>query len=167
MINILGWVIVGLSSMAGGWAIVGLSSMAGVGWAIVTFRTTDPTPSPSLLETLCRCIVDHQTLPVVRSLFPSGQFLSQPESSSTLLYVKTPLPYPQHFTCQQTPLNTCILPSISDYGHTWSRYHMFSFPCHMFVYYSTCYFSSVHMLFLNLPHARCPLLPIMFHSFSI
>ena len=25
------------------------------------------------------------------------------------LYVKTPLPYLQHFTCQQTPLNTCIL----------------------------------------------------------
>ena len=75
----------------------------------VTFCTTDPTPTPSLLKTLHRCIVDHQTLPVICSLFPSGQFLSWPESSSTLLYAKTPLPYPRHFTCQQTPLNTCIL----------------------------------------------------------
>ena len=44
--------------------------------------------------------------------------------------------------------------SISDYGHTQSRYHMFSFPCHTFVsfiphatsYYSTCYFQIFHML---------------------
>ena len=131
------------------------------------FCTTDPTPSPSPLKTLRRCIVHHQTLPVICSLFLSRQFPSWPKSSGTLLYAKTPLPYPQHFTCQQTPLNTCILPSILDYGHTQSRYHMFSFPCHMFVYYSTCYFSSFHMPFLNLPHAHCPLLPIMFHPFSI
>ena len=58
---------------------------------------------------LRRCIVDHQTLPVICSLFLSGQFLSQPESSSTLLYAKTPLSYPQHFTCQWTLFNTCIL----------------------------------------------------------
>ena len=73
------------------------------------FHTTDPTLSPSLLETLCRHIVDHHTLPVVCSLCPSGQFPYQPGSSSTLLYAKTPLPYLQHFTCQRTPLNTCIL----------------------------------------------------------
>ena len=75
----------------------------------VTFRTTDPTPSLSPLKTLCRRIVDHQTLPVVCSLFPSRQFPSWPESSSTLPYAKSPLPYPQHFTCQRTPSNTCIL----------------------------------------------------------
>ena len=72
----------------------------------VMFHTTDPTPSPSPLETLHRCIVDHHTVPVVCSLCPSGQW---PESSGTLLYVKTPLPYLWHFTCQWTPLNTCIL----------------------------------------------------------
>ena len=60
----------------------------------VTFHTTDPTPSLSPLETLRRRIVDHQTLPVVRSLFPSGQFPSQPKSSGTLPYAKSPLPYP-------------------------------------------------------------------------
>ena len=58
------------------------------------FHTTDPTPSPSPLAKLCRCTVDHQTLPIVCSLFLSGQFPSWPESSSTLPYVKSPLPYP-------------------------------------------------------------------------
>ena len=75
----------------------------------VTFHTTDSTPSPSPLETLCRCIVDHHTLPVVCSLCPSRQFPYWSRSSATLLYAKTPLPYLQHFTCQRTPLNTCIL----------------------------------------------------------
>ena len=60
----------------------------------VTFHITDPTPSPSLPETLRRRIVDHQTLPVIHSLFPSGQFPSRPESSGTLPYAKSPLPYP-------------------------------------------------------------------------
>ena len=50
----------------------------------VTFRITDLTPSPSPPETLCRRIVGHQTLPVIRSLFPSGQFPSRSESSGTL-----------------------------------------------------------------------------------
>ena len=58
------------------------------------FRATDPTPSPSPLETLHRRIVDHQTLPVVCSLFLSRQFPSRPESSGTLPYAKSPLPYP-------------------------------------------------------------------------
>ena len=60
----------------------------------VTFHITDPTLSLSLPKTLRRHIVDHQTLPVVHSLFPSGQFLSWPESSATLPYAKSPLPYP-------------------------------------------------------------------------
>ena len=34
-------------------------------------------------------------------------------------------------------------------------------------YYSTCYFLLFHMLFVNLPHAHCPSLPVMFHPFSI
>ena len=58
------------------------------------FRITDPTLSLSPPKTLCRCIVDHQTLPVVCSLFPSGQFPSRPEPSGTLPYAKSPLPYP-------------------------------------------------------------------------
>ena len=36
-------------------------------------------------------------------------------------------------------------PKISDYSHAWSRYHMFSFPCHMFV-------SLFHMLLFIIPH---------------
>ena len=116
--------------------------------AAVMFHTTDPTPTPSPLETLCRCIVDHQKLPVACSLFPSRQFLSQPKSSSTLLYAKTPLPYPWHFTCQQTPLNTSKLTQ-----HLGLLSHMEQIPyiqfslshiCliipHATFYYSTCYF---------------------------
>ena len=49
------------------------------------------------------------SLPVVRSLCLSGQFPYRSGSSGTLLYVKTPLPYLRHFTCQRTLLNTCIL----------------------------------------------------------
>ena len=131
------------------------------------FCTTDPTPSPSPLETLCRCIVDHHTLPVVCSLCLSGQFLYQPKSSSTLLYAKKPLPYLRHFTCQWTPLNM--------YTYSASRsmvMHGADTICSVSLasclsYYSTCYFSLFHMLLPNLPHARCPLLPIMFHPFSI
>ena len=133
--------------------------------SVVTFCTTDPTPSPSLLEMLHRHIVDHHTLPVVHSLCPSRQFLSWPESSGTLLYAKAPLPYPRHFTCQQIPLNTCILPSISDYGHTQSRYHMFSFPCHMFVLL-------FHMLLFIIPHviskySTCSLPFVTYHVSSL
>ena len=72
----------------------------------VTFRTTDPTLSLSLLETLHRRIVDHQTLPVVRSLFLSGQFLSWPESVmndpplfSLSLHSSLLLPSPWPSTC--------------------------------------------------------------------
>ena len=134
---------------------------------VVTFRTTDPTPSLSPLEMLRRCIVDHQTLPVVHSLFPSGQFLSWPKSSGTLPYAKSPLPYPWYFTCQRTPFNTCIL---TQDLRLWScmeqiPYVQFSLS-HVRLIYSTCYFL-FHMSFLNLPHARCPLLPVMFHLFSI
>ena len=75
----------------------------------VTFHITDPTLSLSPPETLCRRIVDHQTLPVVCSLFPSGQFPSQPKSSGTLPYAKSHYPILRHFTCQWTPSNTCII----------------------------------------------------------
>ena len=34
-------------------------------------------------------------------------------------------------------------------------------------HHSTCYFLLFHMSFINLPHARCPLLPVMFHLLSI
>ena len=134
----------------------------------VTFRTTDPTLSLSPLKMLCRCIVDHHTLPVICSLCPSGHFLSQPESSSTLLYAKTPLPYLQHFTCQQTLLNTCILTQ-----HLGLQSHTEQIPYVQFSLSHVCLtiphvtFLLFHMLFLNLPHARCPSLPIMFHPFSI
>ena len=128
----------------------------------VMFHTTDPTPSPSPLEMLCRCIVDHHTSPVICSLFPSGQFLYRPRSSGTLLYVKTPSTYLWHFTCQWTPLN---LLSISDYGHAWSRYHMFSFPCHTLVLL-------FHMLLLIIPHAiskssTCSLPFVTYHVSSL
>ena len=134
----------------------------------VTFHTTDPTSSPSPLEMLRRSIVDHQTLPVVRSLFPSGQFLSWPESSSTLPYVKSPLPYPWHFTCQRTPFNTCIL--TQDLGLrscTEQMPYVQSSLSHICLIIPHAAFLLFHMSFINLPHAHCPLLPVMFHLLSI
>ena len=115
-------------------------------WNVVTFHTTDPTPSPSLLETLHRCIVDHHTLPVVRSLCPSRQFLYWPESSGTLLYAKTPLPIFGISLVNRLCSTHVYLPSISGYSHARSRYHMFNLPCHMFVLL-------FHMLLFIIPHA--------------
>ena len=34
-------------------------------------------------------------------------------------------------------------------------------------HHSTCYFLLFHMSLINLPHARCPSLPVMFHLLSI
>ena len=34
-------------------------------------------------------------------------------------------------------------------------------------HHSTCYFLLFHMSFINLPHAHCPSLPVMFHLLSI
>ena len=130
----------------------------------VMFHTTDPTLSLSPLEMLRRCIVDHHTLPVVHSLCLSGQFL----------YLRHPT------ICE----NTLTLSSAFHLSMD-STQHMYTYPASRITvthradticsvslatclfYYSTCYFSSFHMLFLNLPHACCPLLPIMFHPFSI
>ena len=127
------------------------------------FRTTDPTPSPSPLETLRRRIVDHQTLPVIRSLFPSW-----PKSSSTLPYAKSPLPYPLALHLSMDSVQHM-------YTHPRSRImvtHRADTICSVFLV--TCSSHLFHMLlllfhmsFLNLPHARCPLLPIMFQIFSI
>ena len=128
---------------------------------------------------LYRCIVDHQTLPVVHSLFPSGQFPSRPESSSTLLYVKTPLPYPWHFTCQRTPLNTCILtqhlrlrscteqiPYVQ-----FSLSHVCLIIPHATFYYSTCllpfitcHVSSLQYISFEYPSCISPVLNINFSS---
>ena len=103
------------------------------------------------------------SLPVVRSLCPSGQFSYWSGSSSTLLYVKTPLPYLQHFTSQQTLLNTCILTQHLGVQSRTKQIPYVQFPLphiciilpHATSYYSTCYFQS-------LPHAHCPSLPLCF-----
>ena len=125
------------------------------------FHTTDPTPSPSLLKTLHRHIVDHHTLPVVHSLCPSRQFPYQPGSSSTLLYVKTPLPYLQYFTCQWTPLNTCIFTQHLGVWSCMEQIPYVQFPCHTFVLL-------FQMLLLIIPHAiskssTCSLPLVTFH----
>ena len=94
------------------------------------------------------------SLPVICSLCPSRQFPSQSRSSGTLLYAKTPLPYLQHFTCQWTPLNTCILIQHLGVQSCTEQipYVQFSLPhvCiilpHATSYYSTCYFQVFHML---------------------
>ena len=143
------------------------------------FHTTDPTLSLSPLEMLRRCIVDHQTLPVVCSLFLSGQFPSQPKPSGTLPYAKSPLPYPQHFTCQWTPLNTCIL---TQDLRLWSRmeqipYVQFSLShiCliipHATFYYSTCslpfvtcYVSSLQYISFEYPSCISPVSNINYSS---
>ena len=103
-------------------------------WIGVTFCTTDPTLSPSLLKMLCRCIVDHQTLPVVCSLFLSRQFPSWPKSSSTLPYAKITITLSFGTSLVNGLHSTHVYsPKISDYGHAQSTYHMFSFPCHTFI----------------------------------
>ena len=132
------------------------------------FCTTDPTPSPSLLETLHGRTVDHQTLLVICSLFPSGQFPSRSKSSGTLPYAKSPLFYP-----------------LALHLSTDSIQHMYTYPrsritvmhgadtiCSVFLvthlsHHSTCYFLLFHMSLINLPYACCPSLPVMFHLLSI
>ena len=130
--------------------------------------TTDPTPSPSLLETLRRRIVDHQTLPVVRSLF----------SIWTIPILARVLWHPT--ICKITLTLSSALHLSTDsiqhmYTHPRSRImaiHGADTICSVFLvthlsHHSTCYFLLFHMSFINLPHARCPLLPIMFHLLSI
>ena len=113
----------------------------------VMFCTTDPTPSPSLLEMLHRHIVDHHTSPVIRSLFPSGQFL-----------------YLQHPTIRENTFNLSSALHLStdsaqltQHLGLWScteqiPYVQFPLPhiCliipHVTSHYSTCYFQIFHML---------------------
>ena len=110
-------------------------------WLIVTFRITDPTLSLSLPETLRRHIVDHQTLPVVCSLFLSGQFPSWPKSSSAYHMPNHHYPILQHFTCQRTPSNTFI---ITQHLRLWL--HMEQIPYVQFIL-SHIYFTSPHAHF--------------------
>ena len=99
------------------------------------------------------------SLPVVHSLCLSGQFPYRSRSSGTLLYAKTPLPYLWHFTCQQTPLNTCILIQ-----------HLRVQPCMEQIPY--VHFPLPHVCLILpyfhiiIPHACCPSLPIMFQFFQ-
>ena len=78
----------------------------------VTFRITDPTPSPSPPKTLCRRIVDHQTLPVVRSLFLSGQFPSL--WHPTINEITITLSFGTSLVNRLCPTHASLL-SISDY----------------------------------------------------
>ena len=71
---------------------------------IVMFCTIDSTPPLSLLKMLCRCTVDHHHYQSFGTSHVNGLH-------STHVY----------------------LFSILEYGHAWSKYHMFIFPCHMFV----------------------------------
>ena len=107
------------------------------------FRTTDSTPSLSLLKTLCRYIVDHHTLPVVHSLCLSGQFHTG-LGPLALYYMQKHL-YPIFSTSIVNGLHSThvYLLSISEYGHAQRKYHIFNFPCHMFV----LFFYMLHLLF--------------------
>ena len=134
-------------------------------WSKYLFHTTDPTPSPSPLETLCRRIVDHHTLPVICSLCLSRQFPSWPESSGTLLYAKTPLLYLRHFTCQQALLNTCTLTQ-----HLRVQSRMEQIPYVQFPLPHVCLL--FHMLLFIIPHAiskssTCLLPFITYHVSSL
>ena len=136
--------------------------------AFVMFYTTDPTPSLSPLETLQRRIVDHQTLPVVRSLFLPGQFLSQPESSGTLPYVKSTLPYPLALHLSMDSIQHMYTHPRSRImvmhgAHTICSVFLVTHLSHLFHMLLLLF----HISFINLPHACCPSLPVMFHLFSI
>ena len=133
------------------------------------FHTTDPTPSPSLFETLCRHIVDHHTLSVICSLCPSRQFLS--------LWHPT--------ICEITLTLSSAFHLSMD-----SAQHMYAYPASWITvmhgadticsaslvtrlsYYSTCYFLLFHMLLFIIPHAiskysTCLLPFITYHVSSL
>ena len=125
----------------------------------VTFCITDPTPSLSLPEMLCRCIVDHQTLPVVHSLFPSGQFLSQPEPSGTLPYAKSPLPYPSALH-----LSTDSIQHMHHYSasrimviHRADTTCSVSFATHIFHFTTCSFYITMHFLIFDIPSTMCSL----------
>ena len=132
---------------AGGYVEIGL---------IVTFCITDPTPSPSPSETLRRHIVDHQTLPVVHSLFLSGQFPSL--RHPTICQITITLSFSTSLVNGLRPTHASLL-NISDYSYTQSRYHMIQFPLpHVYVTSPYAHFTlpciSLYLIFL-LPCACC------------
>ena len=128
----------------------------------VTFHITDPTLSPSPPETLHRRIVDHQTLPVVRSLFSVQTIpvLVRVLWHPTICEITITLSFSTSFVNGLPPTYASLL-SISVYGYTRSRYHMIWFPLphvHFTSPYARftlpCVF--LYLIFL-LPCARCHL----------
>ena len=113
---------------------------------VVMFHTTDSTLSLSPLEMLRGHIVDHHH-------YQSYTPFAHPDNSHTgpgppaLYYMQKHL-YPIFGTSHVNGFHSThvYLLSISEYGHTQSKYHMFSFPCHMFVLF-------LHMLLIIIPHA--------------
>ena len=125
----------------------------------VTFRITDPTPSPSPPKTLCRHIVDHQTLPVVCSLFPSGQFLSRPELSGTLPYAKSPLPYPSALHLSTDSIQHMHHYSASQITatHRADTTCSVSFATHIFHFTTCLFYITMHFLIFDIPSTMCSL----------
>ena len=132
------------------------------------FHTTDPTPSPSPLKTLHRRIVDHHTLPVICSLCPSGQFPYQPQvlQHPTICKNTFTLSSALHLPTDSTQHMYTYSASQSTVMHRADTICSVSLATHLY-YSSTCYSYISTCYFQNLPHACCPLLPIMFHPFSI
>ena len=126
----------------------------------VTFCTTDSTLSLSLFEMLHRRIVDHHHYQLYTPFAQLDNSHTGPGPPAHY-YMQKHL-YPIFGTSHVNRLRSThvYLFSILEYSHAWSKYHMFSFPCHMFVLL-------FHMLLPSLPHACCPLLPLMFQFFSI
>ena len=130
---------------------------------LVMFYTTDSTPSLSLFKTLHRCIVDHHHY---QSYSPFAHLDNSHTSLGPLaLYYMWKYLYPIFSTSHVNRLCSThvYLFSILEYGHAQRKYHMFSFPCHMFVLL-------FHMLLLIIPHAiskssTC-LLPFVTHYVS-
>ena len=127
----------------------------------VTFCTTDSTLSPSPLEMLHRHIVDHHHY----QLYAPFAHLDDSHTGSgpPAPYYMWKHLYPIFSTSLVNSLHSThvYLLSISEYGHAQSKYHMFSFPCHMFVLL-------FHMLLLIIPHAiskssTCSLPLVTFH----
>ena len=96
-------------------------------WLCVTFRITDPTPSPSPPKTFRRRIVDHQHYQSYAPYFhPDNSRLSP---SPPAPYHMQNHPYPILGTSLVNGLHPthASLFSILDYGYTQSRYHMIQF----------------------------------------
>ena len=123
------------------------------------FRITDPTPPLSLPKTFHRRIVDHQHYQSYAPFFRLDNSRLSPSPPAP--YHKRNHHYPilWHFTCQQTPSNTCII--IQHLGLQLCMeqipYDSISFTTRIF-HFTICLFHiTMQCLIFDIPFSMCSL----------